>query len=54
MALKMWHLLQPKVLVDITADEFIGLDDVLDFSFHKVVERVDVLFDKSFDLQKCR
>lgn len=47
-------LLEKKAWVCFAEDEFVCLHDFLELDFDKVVERVDVLLDKTLDLEKRR
>ena len=38
--------------VDIAEDLTVGLDDLLELNLNKVVERIDMLFNEPFDLEK--
>lgn len=43
---------EPEPGIDIRRDLVVGFDDVLDVGIDKVVERLNVLFDKTFDLEE--
>ena len=45
---------EPESGIDVRSDLVIGFDDVLDVGIDKVVERVDVLFDETFDFEESR
>lgn len=51
--LKVKDKLQPKVFVNIASDILICLHDILDFMVDEKIEGIDVLFDQSFNLEKC-
>lgn len=45
---------EPKSRVNVRSDFMICFNDVLNVEIDKVVERIDVLFDETFDLQEGR
>lgn len=47
-------VLEKETRVDIRGDFIVRFDDVFYVNIDEVVERVDMLLDKTFDLQKCR
>lgn len=47
-------ILEPKARIDIGSDFVVSFDDVFDVYINKMIERVDVLFDKAFDLEEGR
>jgi hypothetical protein len=47
-------VLEPKAGIDIRSDLVVCPHDVFDVHVDKIIEGVDVLFDQTFDFQKCR
>lgn len=45
-------IFEPEPGIDVRSDLVVGFDDVLYVCVDKVVERVDVLFDETFDLEE--
>jgi hypothetical protein len=48
------HSLEVKVWINVGCYTFIRLDNLFQVDIDKVVERVDMLFDKTFDFEKSR
>jgi hypothetical protein len=47
-------IFEPKARIDIRGDLVVGFDDVFDVHINKVIERVDVLFNKALHFKEGR
>ena len=44
---------QLKMWIHVGRDAVVGLDDIVNVNVDKIIEGINVLFNKTFDFQKC-